>query len=57
MVILGAYIAYTLVLPKNVVTEALPAVIRRKNLIPLNEKAIEEGMAYAGKIQREAVRN
>ena len=46
MVIMGAFIAYTSVLDKQAVIDALPFFIRRKNLIPLNEKAIVEGMNF-----------
>jgi len=46
MVILGAYIAYTGILPKQVLLDALPVFIKRKNLIPLNEQAIDKGIEY-----------
>ncbi len=46
MVILGAFIAYSSVLEKQVIINSLPFFIKRKNLIPLNEKAIVEGMNY-----------
>ena len=46
MVILGAYIAYSGVLSKQTVLGALPSFIKRKNLVPLNEKAIELGVKY-----------
>jgi Pyruvate/2-oxoacid:ferredoxin oxidoreductase gamma subunit len=46
MVILGAYMAHTRCLSKEVVFAALPTVVKRKNLIPLNQQAIEKGMAY-----------
>lgn len=46
MVILGAFIAYTAVLDKQVVFDALPNFIKRKNLISLNESAIIKGMEY-----------
>lgn len=46
MVILGAYMAYSAILSKEVVFSALPQIIKRKNLIPLNEQAIEKGMEY-----------
>ncbi len=46
MVILGALIQYTGLLSKETVFNALPHVIKRKNLIPLNEKAIEAGIKY-----------
>jgi len=46
MVIMGAFIAYTSVLDKQAVINALPFFIKRKNLIPLNEKAIVEGMNF-----------
>jgi len=46
MVIMGAFIAYTSVLSKQTVIDALPFFIKRKNLIPLNEKAIVKGMDF-----------
>jgi 2-oxoisovalerate ferredoxin oxidoreductase beta subunit len=46
MIILGAYIARTGVISVEVLVEALPALIKRKNLIPLNITAIEKGMEF-----------
>jgi len=46
MVILGAYLEYTKILSKETVFKALPNFIKRKNLIPLNEKAIEKGIEF-----------
>jgi len=46
MVIMGAFIAYTSVLVKQTVIDSLPFFIKRKNLIPLNEKAIVKGMDF-----------
>ncbi len=46
MVILGAYIGYTSILPKQTVFDALPVIIKRKSLIPLNQQAIEKGMEF-----------
>jgi len=51
MVILGAYIAYTKVLSKEVVINALPAFIKRKNLVPLNEKAIKVGIDFVEQLR------
>lgn len=51
MVILGAYIAYTKVLSKEIVVKALPSFIKRKNLIPLNEKAIEVGIHFVEQLR------
>jgi 2-oxoisovalerate ferredoxin oxidoreductase beta subunit len=47
MIILGAYMAYTGLLPKQVLFAALPVFIKRKNLIQLNEQAIEKGIEFA----------
>jgi len=46
MVILGAYIGYTSILPKEAIFAAMPSLIKRKNLIPLNEQAVEKGMEF-----------
>ncbi len=46
MVILGAYIGYTSILPKEAIFAAMPTLIKRKNLIPLNEQAVEKGMEF-----------
>lgn len=46
MIILGAYIEYTGVLKKETVIQALPNFIKRKNLVPLNEAAIQKGIDY-----------
>ncbi len=46
MIILGAYLEYTGVLEKATVVQALPHFIKRKNLIPLNEQAINAGMEF-----------
>lgn len=46
MVVLGAYVGYSRILPKEVVFSALPALIKRKNLLPLNEQAVEKGMEF-----------
>ncbi|RKY75407.1 2-ketoisovalerate ferredoxin oxidoreductase [candidate division KSB1 bacterium] len=51
MIILGAYIAYTDVLSKDIVRKTLPSVIKRKDLISLNEKAIELGYKYGEKLR------
>ncbi len=46
MVILGAYIALTGCLSKESIAAALPAVVKRKNLVPLNLQALEKGMEF-----------
>ncbi len=46
MVILGAYLAHTRCLSKEVVLAALPTVVKRRNLIPLNQQAIEKGIEF-----------
>jgi len=46
MVVLGAYVAYTGVLDREMVVGILPKVIKRKQLIPLNEQAIAKGYEY-----------
>ena len=46
MVIMGAYIAHTSILEKATVFEALPGFLKRKHLVPLNQKAIEKGMEF-----------
>lgn len=46
MIVLGAYIEYTGVLEKETVIESLPHYIKRKNLIPLNEQAIQKGIEF-----------
>jgi Pyruvate/2-oxoacid:ferredoxin oxidoreductase gamma subunit len=51
MVVLGAYIGYTSILPKEVVFSALPSLIKRKNLLPLNEQAVEKGMEYVNRMR------
>ena len=46
MIILGAYIGFTGILPVQTVKEALPIFLKRKNLVQLNEQAIERGIEY-----------
>ncbi|MBN1541759.1 2-oxoacid:acceptor oxidoreductase family protein [candidate division KSB1 bacterium] len=46
LVMLGAYIAYTGVLDKDVVHSSLPRFIKRKALIDLNKQAIQKGMEF-----------
>jgi 2-oxoisovalerate ferredoxin oxidoreductase beta subunit len=46
MVVLGAYIAKTRILTKKAVTSAFPIFIKRKNLIPLNEEAVQRGIDW-----------
>jgi len=46
MVILGAYVAKSQCLSQEAISAALPEVIKRKNLIPLNRQAFEKGMAF-----------
>jgi len=52
MVVLGAYIALTKLMSKEVVFSALPVFIKRKNLISLNEQAIEKGMEFVFERQK-----
>ena len=47
MVVLGAYIGYTGILPESVVVNALPKFIKHKALVPLNVQAIEKGIEFA----------
>lgn len=49
MIVLGAYIAYTGIMPKEVVVDALPIFIKHKKLIPLNVQAIDKGIAFVDK--------
>ncbi len=51
MVILGAYIAYSSILPKEVIFAAMPTLIKRKNLIPLNQQAVEKGIEFVRAMQ------
>ncbi|MDZ7315517.1 MAG: 2-oxoacid:acceptor oxidoreductase family protein [candidate division KSB1 bacterium] len=46
MIILGAYIALSGILPAECAMEALPFIIKRKNLLPLNRTAVEKGMEF-----------
>ncbi len=46
MVVLGSYIAKTGLLSKEAVISAFPIFIKRKNLIPLNEAAMQKGMDW-----------
>ena len=46
MFVLGAYIERTGVLDQQTLIESLPNFIKRKNLIPLNEKAVQEGVNW-----------
>jgi 2-oxoisovalerate ferredoxin oxidoreductase beta subunit len=50
MVMLGALIAETAIMDKEVVFDALPDFIKRKNLIPLNRQAIEKGIEFVGSL-------
>ncbi len=47
MVVLGAYVGYTGVVDVDTVLRTLPKVIKRKNLVPLNEKAVKKGVEFA----------
>ena len=47
MVVLGAYVGYTGVVDVETVLRTLPKVIKRKNLVPLNEKAVKKGVEFA----------
>lgn len=46
MVALGSYIAKTEILTREAVTSAFPGFIKRKNLIPLNEEAVQKGIDW-----------
>jgi 2-oxoisovalerate ferredoxin oxidoreductase beta subunit len=50
MVMLGALIAETSIVDKEVVFDALPDFIKRKNLIPLNRQAIDKGVEFVGNL-------
>ncbi len=49
MVVLGAYIGRTSVIPRQVVIDTLPVFIKRKNLVPLNVRAVDKGIEYVTK--------
>ncbi len=49
MIVLGAYIAYTGVMTKEVVVDALPVFIKHKKLIPLNVQALDKGITFVDK--------
>ncbi|MDZ7374735.1 MAG: 2-oxoacid:acceptor oxidoreductase family protein [candidate division KSB1 bacterium] len=51
MVMLGAYVAHTGVVGREHVVQILPKVIKRKQLIELNERAIAKGWEYALTLQ------
>ena len=46
MVVLGSYVAKTGILTKEAITSAFPVFIKRKNLIPLNEEAVQKGIDW-----------
>lgn len=46
MFVLGAYAQRTAVLDQQTLIDSLPHFIKRKNLIPLNQKAIKEGAKW-----------
>jgi len=46
MVILGSYVAKTGILTKEAITSAFPVFIKRSDLIPLNEEALQKGMDW-----------
>jgi 2-oxoisovalerate ferredoxin oxidoreductase beta subunit len=48
-VMIGAYLAASGALEKNIVFKAFDKVIHRADLIPLNQKAVEAGMDYVNK--------
>jgi Pyruvate/2-oxoacid:ferredoxin oxidoreductase gamma subunit len=50
MIMLGAYVAYTGILPVQTIIEALPIFLKRKNLVELNERAVERGVSYVDEI-------
>ncbi len=47
MVALGAYVGYTGILTKEQILSTLPQAIKRKELVEINERAIQEGYQYA----------
>jgi len=46
MVVLGSYVAKTGILTKEAITSAFPIFIKRSDLIPLNEEAVQRGMDW-----------
>jgi len=46
MVILGSYVAKTGILTKKAITSAFPVFIKRSDLIPLNEEAVQKGVDW-----------
>lgn len=53
MVMLGAYIGYTGLLSLESVLAAAGTVVKRKEFMELNEKALKKGMAFARAVRRE----
>ena len=51
MLVLGAYIGYTNLLPKEAIYESLKTAIKRKRFIEINEKAVDTGYDF-GKSKR-----
>ncbi|MCG8604383.1 2-oxoacid:acceptor oxidoreductase family protein [bacterium] len=47
IVMLGAYLAYTRLLPTKNVVAALQTVIKKKSLLQLNERALSEGVEFS----------
>jgi Pyruvate/2-oxoacid:ferredoxin oxidoreductase gamma subunit len=52
MVALGVYVGYTGILAKEQILETLPEVVKRKELLPINEKAVEAGIAFAAELRK-----
>ncbi|RPH97917.1 MAG: 2-ketoisovalerate ferredoxin oxidoreductase [Calditrichaeota bacterium] len=53
MIILGAYVAFSGIMSIQAVKESLPLIIKRKNLIPLNETAIDKGIEFVRQMQKQ----
>jgi len=51
MLVMGAYVGYTNILPKEAVYESLKTAIKRKRFIEINEKAVDAGYDF-GKSKR-----
>jgi 2-oxoisovalerate ferredoxin oxidoreductase beta subunit len=51
MLVLGAYVGYTNLLPKEAIYESLKTAIKRKRFIEINEKAVDAGYDF-GKSKR-----
>jgi len=51
MLVMGAYVGYTDILPKEAIYESLKTAIKRKRFIEINEKAVDAGYEF-GKSKR-----